>query len=251
MIAWISEEKKKSKLQVEVWSLERGTRKYNSGLFVCMWCKPSNNAAFWLCPAVWKSPSNLCALTLRKRKIDDVATSSKMHYIVLVLTCVLLGLNCSQLCVSCCSSMERRGEAAAAFIPLHSTAVGSLASEQHTDWPVCPGQSGTSAAAGVNWITIPLTALNSCRKPGWRIGRAAKWEGGDMWEVKGSLCCHFFLLLQLAGQAERGTLTSCLYWFFLFSIRVTKADIELKSLQPHVLDLENNKRCQRENNAPF
>lgn len=105
--------------------------------------------------------------------------------------------------------------------------------------------------AGVNWVMILHAALNYGRKLGWRIGRAAKQGGGDMQEVKDPCAASSSSSLQLAGQAEKDTLASCLYWFFLFSIWVAKADIKLKSLQPHVLDLEKYKRCQTENNAPF
>lgn len=178
-----------------------------------------------------------------------------MRYIILVLTCVLLGLNCSQLCVCCCSSMERRGAAAAAFIPLHSTTVGNLASEQHTDWPVCPGQSGTCAAAGVSWIMIPLTALKSCRKAGWRIGRAAKWGGGDMQEVKGPsavtsssscswlgrqrgtrlpLACidSFCSVLEWQKQILSSDLCSLMYWTW----KITRG-VKEKTMLPSNLDV--------------
>lgn len=106
----------------------------------------------------------------------------------------------------------------------------------------------SSATAGVNWVMILHAALHCCRKPGWRIGRAG---GGDMQEVKNPCAASSSSFIQLAGQARKDILISRLYWFFLFSIWVAKADIKIRSLQPHVLDLEKYKRCQTKNNASF
>lgn len=75
----------------------------------------------------------------------------EIYYIILVLTCVLLGLNCSQLYVYFLSSMERRGETEAAFIPLYKASASNLGMEQHTDLLFPSVYKCISATARVSW----------------------------------------------------------------------------------------------------
>lgn len=158
----------------------------------------------------------------------------------------------SSKCTSC-SSTERKGARAAAFIPPSTKLVPATPAQNNTlDWAIVLCLKVYFYNSRSELGDDPTCSLKLWQKT-WVENRQSSQAGRrGQARSKGSLRCLFFLLLAArARQAEKDILTSCLSSFFLVSIWVAKVDIKLKSLQPHVLDLEKYKRCQAENNASF
>lgn len=127
-----------------------------------------------------------------------------IYYIILVLTCVLLGLNCCQLYVCLCSSMERRGETAAAFTPLYKTSASNLGSEQHTDRPVPLCLKAYFCNSRSELGDDPMCSLKLLQKT-WVENRQSSQAGGRGHAgSKGSLLCLFFLLLTTTWAGRKG-----------------------------------------------
>lgn len=126
-----------------------------------------------------------------------------MNYVIRVLTSVLLGLNCSQLYVCCCSSVER-GETAAAFIPLYKTSASNLGSEQHAGWPVSICWKAYFCSGGSEQGGDPMCNIKLWQKTWVENNQSVQAGGGDMQEVKDPCAASSSSSLQLSWAGRKG-----------------------------------------------